>query len=615
MLSERKRGFLAASLVVMAVVLPAGAQLQVGDNVSMKLNGNVSFGYNGDYSNVAGSDHSMSPSGNADLNGFYYSPGFLAFDVQPFYNQSRINSTYQSTFQSTGVTGSASIFSGSHFPGTVSYNKVYNGEGGFSVPGVGNLTTHGNSSNLALGWGIRIPDYPTVSFQFADGDNTSSVFGTNANTAFRTRMFGVVASDTWAGFNLGGGFHHNSSHALTPELLPGTTPETSDTSSNSFDVNATHKLPLHGTFSAGAGRSDINVESSGERYNGTIDTASSGVDFEPIQNLNVGVSTQYTNNLEGNLYQPVITAGGIVPTALLNYSTHSLDINSHASYVVPSIHLTFGAGADRRQQTILGTTLSADIFSEMVTYGADFLGGFFNASAVVTETQVNTTNGSNSLGQFDVVSYMRRFQKWNVSGSVNYSHDTQTSLIGYTSSGYGYSGGIGRKLGTFSYLSFSAVGTKTHFSTQTGSDNSSQNYAASLTLRRFSASGSYGKADGTSILTPTGLSPISNPTPVLTPLQTFVFNGKSYSFGASTTPKYGLVLSGSYSKTSSSTFGNSANSLNDTVQLNTMLQYKVRQLWITGGYLKLRQGLSITGQPPSSYSSFFVGITRWFNFF
>jgi hypothetical protein len=46
-----------------------------------------------------------------------------------------------------------------------------------------------------------------------------------------------------------------------------------------------------------------------------------------------------------------------------------------------------------------------------------------------------------------------------------------------------------------------------------------------------------------------------------------------------------------------------------------MLQYKVRQLWIQGGYLKLQQGFSITGQPYASYSSFYMGITRWFNFF
>ncbi len=141
----------------------------------MKANGNVSFGYTADYSNLTGSDHTLTPSGNGDLSGYYYAPGFVSFDVQPFYNESRNNSSYQSIFQSSGVNGTASIFSGSHFPGTVSYSKIYNSEGGLSIPEMGTLTTKGNSDNLALGWGIHVPDYPSVSFQFLDGNRTHRV--------------------------------------------------------------------------------------------------------------------------------------------------------------------------------------------------------------------------------------------------------------------------------------------------------------------------------------------------------------------------------------------------------------------------------------------------------
>jgi len=609
-----KQATLTAMFVVLVLAVPAWAQLQVGDKVSMNLNGNVSFGYTGDYSNVTGSDHGISPSGVADLTGSYFNPSFLSFDVQPFYNQSRINSTYQSAFQATGVSSSASIFSGSQFPGSVSYNRIYNSEGGYAVPGVGNLTTRGNSDSFTLGWGIRVPDYPKVSFQFADGGNTNSVFGSNADSTFHSRLFGAIVSDTWAGFNLNGGYHRNTTRALTPEVIAGGGTLTTDSTSNSFDVNLGHKLPLQGAFSAGASRSDVNSEASGETYNSSIDTFSSGVGFAPVTNLNVGVNAQYTNNLEGSLYQSVIAAGGVVPPALLNYSTHSLDINSQANYVVPAAHVTLLANADRREQTVLGTSLSANTFDEMVTYGNDLLGGFVTATGGATETQVNVANSTSSRGFFGNLSYLRKVDRWNFSGSGNYSHNTQTVLIGYTSSGYGYNVGLGRKFSTFSYWSANANGTKSTFSNLSGSNNFSQSYSTSLTLRRFSTSGSYTKADGTAILTPTGLTPISNPLPVA-PIEAIVFNGKSYSFAASTTPIYGLILTGTYSKTTSNTSALSVASLNQTQQLNTMLQYKVRQLWITGGYLKLRQGLSITGQPPSSYSSFFVGITRWFNFF
>ena len=341
-----KHARLLATLTALFLALPATAQLQVGDKVSMNLNGNLSFGYTGDYSNLAGSDHGINPSGNADLSGSYYSPSFLSFDVQPFYNQSRVNSNIQSVFQSSGVTGSASIFSGSHFPGTVSYAKTYNSEGGLLVPGLGNLTTRGNADNLAIGWGIRLPDYPTVSFQFADGGNTSSVFGTNAESTFHSKTFGVTVSDTWAGFSLNGGYHRNNVNAISPEFLAGEGELTSTTSSNTYDFNVGHKLPMRGAFTAAVGRSDVSSEAVGEKYNTTIDTVSSGVGVEPVSNLNLGVTAQYTNNLEGSIFQSVLTSGGILPSDLLNYSTHSLDINSQANYVIPRMHLTFLVNAD-----------------------------------------------------------------------------------------------------------------------------------------------------------------------------------------------------------------------------------------------------------------------------
>ena len=610
-----QRAILTVSLLVLMLAVRAHAQLQLGDNTSMNLSGNMAFGYTGDYSSFAGSAHTLTPSGNADLSGFYYSPGFLSFDVQPFYNESRANSTYQSIFESGGVTGTASLFSGSHFPGTVSYSKIHNNEGGLSIPGVGNLTTRGNSDNLVLGWGIQIPDYPRVSFSFADGGSDSTVFGTTSDASFHSRTFGVNASDKVEGFQINGGYHHNNVNSTTPEFLAGEGPLTSQASSNSFDVSATHLLPFHGAFSAGAGRSDITSDASGEQFNATIDTLNSGVGFQPITNLNLGVNAQYTDNLEGSLYQSVITSGGIVPSSLLNYSTHSLDINSQATYVIPDRHLTILGSFDRREQSTIGTPISADSFDEMVTYGNEFKRGFLTLTGGATQTSVIGFSSVDSRGFFGNASYTRKIDRWSFSGSGNYSRNNQTAYIGYTSSGYGYSVGVGRKIHTSSYWSFNASQTRSTFNNTSGGNNFNQSYSTALSLRHFSVSGSYGKADGTSILTATGLTPISSPTPDLSPFQEIVFNGKSYAFGMSTTPIHGLILSGSYSIAKSDTEAISVFSKNSTAQLNTMLQYKVRKLWLTAGYLKLQQGFSITGQPPTSDSSFFVGITRWFNFF
>jgi hypothetical protein len=615
MAEVHQRAIWAASLLMLVLTLPARAQLQIGDAASMNLNGIVSFGYAGDYSNYGQSSHSLTPSGNADLSGYYYSPGFVTFDVQPFYNQSRANSTYQSVFQSGGVTGTASIFSGSNFPGSVSYSRVYNSEGGFSVPGVGNLTTRGNSGNLVLGWGIRIPDYPKVSFQFSDGSNDSSIYGTSANSVFHSKMYGVTASHLWEGFNFNGGYHHNTTNSQSPDLLTGTTAtEISDTSTNSYDGSITHRLPMHGAFSVGGGRSDIQTAVAGEKFKGTIDTASSGIGFEPITNLNIGVTAQYTDNLEGTIYSSALTSGAIIPSALLNYSTHSLDINGQGIYTIPKLHLTALANADRRSQTALGESLSATSYDEMLTYANEFMKGFLTVTCGATQTTVNVS-AANSKGYLGNILYTRKLQRWSFSGGFGYSRNSQTTFIGYTSSGHNYTAGIGRKIGTSSYWSFNLNEAKSTVNNSAGANNFNQSYSTSLSLKRFSVSGSVGKADGTSILTPSGLVPISNPTPGIPLFQEIVFNGKSYSFGSSTNPIHGLVLSGTYSRTRSETQASGAFSRNTTAMLNTQLQYRLRQIWITGGYLKVQQGFTITGLAPTSDSSFFIGITRWFKFF
>ena len=120
--------------MIVAVVLRAPAQVTVGDDISMNLNGQVAGGYSADYGNAMPSDHGLNFGGTASLSGSYYTPNFLSFSINPYYNQSRANSASQSISDSSGVTASAFLFSGSHFPGSVSYSKTYNSLGTFGAP-------------------------------------------------------------------------------------------------------------------------------------------------------------------------------------------------------------------------------------------------------------------------------------------------------------------------------------------------------------------------------------------------------------------------------------------------------------------------------------------------
>ena len=48
---------------------------------------------------------------------------------------------------------------------------------------------------------------------------------------------------------------------------------------------------------------------------------------------------------------------------------------------------------------------------------------------------------------------------------------------------------------------------------------------------------------------------------------------------------------------------------------NALIQYRVRKLNFISGYARLEQGFSNTGSRPEVISSYYMGISRWFNFF
>src|SRR5690348_12299552 len=166
---------------------PARAQLQVGD-AKMDMNGTVSAGYAASYGNEIGSSHSLNLGGSGTLSGSYYNPNFLSFNLSPYYNQSQANSNFQSITNSTGFNFSSAIFSGSHFPGGISYAKAFNSEGTYGIPGLPNYNTHGNSDTFGINWSENLPNAPSLSFGYQRGGSQYSIFGAdeNGNTGFHS---------------------------------------------------------------------------------------------------------------------------------------------------------------------------------------------------------------------------------------------------------------------------------------------------------------------------------------------------------------------------------------------------------------------------------------------
>jgi hypothetical protein len=600
---------MAAGLLLLGVSR-APAQVTVGENLSMNLNALAQAGYTGDYGNLIHSDHGVTFGGSAELGGSYYSPSFLSFTVNPYYGQSRLNSTSQSLSDSSGVSASASIFSGSNYPGSISYNKSYNSSGIFGLPGFPNYTTHGNGDALNIGWGMNKPGLPSLSFSFLEGHTDYSLYGENSDSTSAFHAFNAHANYQIAGFNVNGGYVNSASQSQFPEIFTNQQAATADSSNSSFSFGASHKLPWNGSFNANYNHSYFTSDYANTTYSGAIDTVSASATLHPINKLDVGLSSNYTNNLLGGLYQNILTAGGVIQQNTPGTTSTSTDLDAYGSYKFTE-HIFTLANLDYRQQSYLGSSFSGTTVGGSITYWRHLLGGTFSSVFSISENQNSTTSG-NTTGLVALVNYSRQIAGWAVTGAGNYTQSAQTALIGYTSSGFGYNGGLGHKVGRYSWNA--GVGGSTSVLNLPGYGNSSQFFSTGLSGKFIGVNATYTKSSGNSLLGATGLVP-SPLGPVLIPTDLIFYGGHAYGIGLGSNPVRRLSLTASYARSFSNTLSGTIGSQNTNESITARASYDFRQLSMNAGYSKFVQGFSASGLPPSMLSSYYFGISRWFNFF
>jgi hypothetical protein len=333
-----------------------------------------------------------------------------------------------------------------------------------------------------------------------------------------------------------------------------------------------------------------------------------------VERLTFGVNAQYLDNLTGQLYQSIASAGGIAVQGPPAESSYALDLTGFAAYVVPALHMTFNGSEQYQEQHFAGAALESDSLTGTATYANVLMGGLLNATGGVVRSAMSPSNATH-LGFIGSVSYTREIRHWSVSGLVNYAQDQQTLLASYLTNSFGYSGSMSRRLGRrFTWTSV-ASGSKAGLTGQSGSDSSSQAYSTSVLVKWLSGTVAYSRSSGNAILTGSGLVATPIPLPVVNPTAVILYGGRAYSFGMGATPVRGLSLSASYSQAQSSTENGSAGSNNNTAQLTARIIYLVRKIYFQAGYTKLVQGFSATGTPPSMLGSLYVGLTRWFTFF
>jgi hypothetical protein len=598
-----------AVLVIAPLLVAQGPPaLSVGENTKLNAGGLLTFGYSGDYGDDISSNHGLNWGLDGKLSGYYYNPNFLSFTATPYYNQSRADSSFQSLTAATGIDTTANLFTGSKFPGSVSYRFDRNSSGTLGLVGQPNFTTIGHSQGFSVNWSALLPDWPTLSVGYSQGGGGANLYGTSEETHSSNKILNIHSNYLLAGFRLNAFYDHNSVNSKYPEFLAGEQDQIQDSSGQNIGVGAQHTLPFQGTFYANYTRSSAtsNYTGNGQDTNITSYTdniESAGASFHPVQKLSLNMSESYTSNLSGYISQSL---GGGQPVDL-GSGSHSLTLGGGANYQITN-YLSSSAQATYYDQYYFGQSFTGTFVSGTLNYGKRLF-DMFTFSATMLDS--SNGHGQNALGFMGTLNYFHRIKGWQTSGQFTYAQNVQTLLVTYTTSYYNYSANIHRRF--FSgqwHWSAGFNGARSGLTDLPGTSSHSEGFSTTLGSRWFTTQGMYSRSQGISLLNGGQLQGV----PPQGGVEDFItFNGTSYSGSFSVTPLRRLVLSGSFSRGISNTLGQTL-SHNDAQIYNAQLQYHLRRIGMQAGYTRFTQGISAAGAPAST-NAYFVGISRWFDFF
>jgi hypothetical protein len=616
--SSTIRNLCCALAGVFLLALPAVAQLQVGDYLRMNLNGSMGFNYGGGI-NGGLSDHSMGFTGNGVLTGSYYSPSFLNFSVSPFYNREQSNSVFGSLANTTGVSSDVNLFNGSHFPGSVSYNKAFNSIGSFGVPGSDlGLAERTNTQSFTVGWSAFVPDFPTFSASYGIDDSSNSIVGEAGTDAVTNRTLNLLSTYRWDGFMMTGQFQHRNTDAnFTQFLEEGEAPITTTTSSNSYGATIQHALPLAGSFGVSWNRLSYAYnyqDSTSDHNSGSSDTVNGSAAFHPTDKLAVSFNATYNDSLLGSIPQTLLSNGAQIDLTEAS-SFRSVLVGTDVFY---QIFKTLGVHADvaHEDQTFLGQTYSATQFGGSVNFNFDhsLLKGLSFSVGVVDTAQQATNTGLGFVGN---VNYDRKFYGWDVGANFSYAQNVQTAMLVYTTSSYSYLASLRRRIGERKYFMAGYSGSHSGISANSGTTSGAQRLWTGFIYRGNSLNAYYDKSNGLAIYTNAGLLPV----PATLPAQAFApnsltsYSSKGYGVSLGLNPTRRLVVSASYGKSDGSTIEPTLSIYTNNTLINATMQYRLRKIFVNGGFTRLQQSAGTAGTSPVMVTSYYIGFSRWFNFF
>lgn len=594
------------------------AQIEIGGNTSVSMTGDLGYGYNANYGNTEGSSHGAELNGDAVVQGYYYNPKFLNFFVDPVYNRSEANSGQGSITDASSVNAGMNLFSGSHFPGSISFSEGFNGSGNYGFGTTPGLTsTSGRSHSFGIGWAELIPGAPPLSVQYYQNASTNSIFGTNQRDQGNTKNLNMFSNYKIDGWYMGGRFTDTWTNTVLPEAITGDDESlTADTNSKSLNFNASHKLPLRGSFGANYSWSDFGGTSNGTSVSGSNQMVNATAAFAPTDRFTTQFQLNYDTSLAGEVEQQLIGAGAVAPQVNLGGNSYSISMSNYDNASITK-SLSVGFGIGHIEQEVYGETVSATHFSAVVNYR--FLKPLWGTVVVYAGVNDQATDaGNQGAGLIAGANFSKQWSNFELSGSFGYSQDTQTVLALQTTSNYSYLANAQRRLGRRLRWMGTFNGFHTGLAVQEGQSAHSESFGTNLIYKMYNVGANYARTSGTVLLTANGL--VAAPgalAPVLTGNEFLLDNGSSYSFSFTANPMRRFSISSSFTKTINDSMASAtAQQTNSASKVFLVFtEYQFRKLVFTAGYTNLSQVVSASGLPEASYTNFYVGLQRWFKAF
>jgi hypothetical protein len=591
-------------LFVLACVASANGQA-TSERLKMLMNGTLGAVYAGNFGDATGSSHSLGLGINGTLEGYYYHPQFLSFQVRPYYDRAQFNAESQQVTRGTGLDSSVGLFGGSHFPGSISYGRNFDSNSEFSIAGVPSVLGDSSSSNFNISWSALFKGFPSLQASYSIADSTSTLLGTTNQGKSSTKSLNLNSSYAIGGFNLQGTLGHYNTDLLSPSFLTAST--ISNTSSNTYyGVNATRMLPLSGNLGLGWSR----TTSAGGTDDFTSNTYTASAGFSPWRRLSISGFLNYTTNAIVAFAESL----GVAPVL-----SGSLSSDSDAIYMNTTSTFTVGHGlnitgyVNHRRGHFQGQDSVNTQYGGTANFQkANTLLGFLRFSIGLVDTA--TQEGNGAIGLVANVGMTRKFGQWETTADFNYSQDTQTFFGIVTTSNYNYGGMVRRKLSSSTHWSTSFRESRSGLTAQQGSNNFADSVTTNLSWEKYSVSGSYSRANGEALL---GLNGTLTATPVSSILSDYflTFNARSLSLSASTQLFRLLTLSTVYSKVSSSAIQKASDTFSNGDRFNARLALRMRRLYLIAGFDRAVQVSSAVPGGPRRVNSYYVSLSRWFNVF